>query len=110
MLDLQPDRLGAGSLAEHHVEDEVLHGRVEDLLHGMAQPVDLVDEQDVALAQAGEDRGQVAGALDGGAGGGPDLRAELRGDDVGQGRLSQARRAVEQDVVHRLGPMPRRRR
>jgi hypothetical protein len=108
VLDLQPHRARAGTLAQHHVQREVLHGRVQDLLHRVAQPVDLVDEQHVALAQRGEHRGQVAGALDGRTGGGADLRPHLGGHDVGQRRLAQPRRAVEQDVVDRLIALPRR--
>ena len=71
----------------------------------MAEPMDLVDEQDVALAQAGQDGGEIAGPLDGRARGRPDLGAHLGGDDVRQRRLAQPRRAVEQDVVDRLGSM-----
>ena len=59
------------------------------------------------LPRAGEDSGEVAGALDGRAGGRPDLRPHLGRHDVGERRLAQARRAVQQDVVDRLGPMLR---
>ena len=58
---VEADGAGARALAEHDVELEVLHGRVEDLLHGPAQPVDLVDEEHVAFGQVGEDGRQVAG-------------------------------------------------
>ena len=68
----------------------------------MVQAVDLVDEQDVALVEVGQDGGQVAGPLDGRAAGGVDGDAQLAGDDVGERRLAQAGRAVEQDVVGRL--------
>ena len=108
MLDLQPHRPCSRPLAENHVEGEILHGRVQDLLDHVAQPMDLVDEQDVALAQAGQHRGEVPGALDRGARGGPDLGTHLRCHDVGQRRLAQPWRAVQQDVVDRLGPMTRR--
>ena len=52
------------ALADHHVERVVLHRRVEDLLDRPVQAVDLVDEQDVALVEGGEDRGEVPGPLD----------------------------------------------
>ena len=58
-------------------------------------------------AEAGQHRRQVAGALDGGTGGGADLGAHLGGHDVGQRRLAEPRRAVQQDVVDRLGALPR---
>ena len=48
-------------LADHHVEREVLHGRIEDLLDRVVEAVDLVDEQDVPLVEVGQDRGEVAG-------------------------------------------------
>jgi hypothetical protein len=59
----------------------------------------LVYEEDVMAAQVGQDGRQVAGALDGGAGGRPDVNAYLGGDDIRQGSLAQAGRAVEQNVV-----------
>ena len=42
----------AGALADDDVEPEVLERRVEDLLDRAVEPVDLVDEEDVALARA----------------------------------------------------------
>lgn len=50
-------------------------------------------------AEVGDDGRQVAGALDGRAGGDADVDADLGGDDVGERGLSQAGRAIEQDVV-----------
>ena len=63
---VEPERAGARPLAEDDVELEVLHGRVEDLLHGPAQPVDLVHEQHVPLDQVRQDGGQVPGAASAG--------------------------------------------
>ena len=51
--------------AEDHVEAVVLHRRVEVLLHGGGEPVDLVDEEDVARRELGEQAGQVALLLEG---------------------------------------------
>ena len=50
----QVDRQRArrGALAHDDVEPEVLERRVEDLLRGAAEPVDLVDEEDVARLDA----------------------------------------------------------
>jgi hypothetical protein len=64
--------------------------------------VDFIDEEDIVALEVGQDSGQVAGALDGGTGGGLDIDAYLRGDDMGQAGLTQAGRPVEQDVVDRL--------
>ena len=75
---------------------------------GPGDPVDLVDEQHVALDQIGQDRGQVAGPLQRRAGGQPQRGAQFRGDDHRQRRLAQARRPGEQHVIRRgaaqLGP------
>jgi len=70
--------------------------------------VDLVDEQDVAFLERGQDRGQVAGPLDRGARGVLDVHAELARDDRRERRLAQAGWTVEEDVVRRLSPAARR--
>ena len=74
----EADAARARPLADHEVEGEVLHRRVEDLLDGAGEAVDLVDEEDVALLEVREDRGEVAGALDRRAGGGADWRRPSR--------------------------------
>ncbi len=59
-----------------------------------------------AVLEVGEDGDQVAGLLDGGAGGGADGRAHFVGDDVGGAGLAESGRAVQKDVVERLGAAP----
>ena len=108
-LEAEPERPRRRALADHHVERVVLHRRVEDLLDRAVEPVDLVDEQDVALVERGQDRGQVAGPLDGRSGGVLDVDPELAGDDRGEGGLAETGRSVQQDVVGRLSPAPGRR-
>ena len=106
----QRERLAAGIVivracmpcVERDVDLEVLHRRVEVLLDDGGQAVDLVDEQDVAAVELGEDADQVRALGQGGAVGDVDLRADLVGDDVGERGLAQARRAVEQRVLDRL--------
>ena len=80
--------------------------RVEDLLDGPGQAVDLVDEEHVAVLELGEDGGQVAGALDGRTRRGHVAHAHLVGDDGGEGGLAQPGRAGEQQVVDGLAPSP----
>ena len=48
---VERQRPRSGALADDDVEPEVLERRVEDLLDRAREPVDLVDEEDVALAQ-----------------------------------------------------------
>ena len=68
----------------------------------MIETVDLVDEEHVPLVQVGQDRREVAAPLDRRAAGQLDLHAQLVRDDVGERRLAEAGRAVQQDVVERL--------
>ena len=98
----QADARRRRALADDDVELEVLHRRVEDLLDGPRQPVDLVDEQHVVVAELGEDGGQVAGALERRAGRDVQVHAHLGGDDRRQRRLAEARRAGEEQVVDGL--------
>src|SRR5439155_2619926 len=97
-LQAEAQRPRRGPLADHHVDGEVLHRRIEDLFDRATEAVDLVDEEDVALLDAREDRGEVAGTLDGGPARVVDVHAELARDDRGEGRLADAGRAVEEDV------------
>ena len=94
---------GGGAFADDQVELKVLHRGIEDFLDGGLQAMDFVDEKDVARLQVGQDGGEVAGALDDGAGGGAEADAEFAGDDLGEGGLAEAGGAVEQDVVEGLG-------
>ena len=83
----------AGPWPDDDVEPEVLERRVEDLLDRPVQPVDLVHEQHVARLEPGEDRGEVALALERRPGDAADADAELLADDVGEARLAEAGRA-----------------
>jgi hypothetical protein len=98
-LEGQPQATRRRPLADHHVQGEILHGRVEDLLHGAVEAVDLVDEKDVAFVQRCQDCRQVPCPLDRRTAGVADVGAQLAGNDRGQGRLAQAGRAVQQHMV-----------
>ena len=97
-----------GSLPEHHRQLAVLHRRIERLLDGAAEAVDLVDEEDAAGLQRGEEGGDVGLALQRRAGGLDHRHAELGGDDVGERGLAEPGRAGEEDVVERLPAAARR--
>ena len=71
--------------------------------------MDLVDEEDVARLQIGQQRGEIAGALDDRPGGRAEADAQLARDDLRQRRLAEAGRAVEQHVIERLAALARRR-
>ena len=55
------DRARRRLLPDDEVELEILHGRIEDFLDRRIEPVNLVDEQDIALLEIGEERREVAG-------------------------------------------------
>jgi hypothetical protein len=63
--------------ADDEVELEVLHGGIEDLLHRRIEPVDLVDEEHVALFEVRQLRREVARLGDDRAGGGAEADAEF---------------------------------
>ncbi len=86
-------------LADHEVELEILHRRIEHFLDRRLQAVDLVDEQHIARLQIGQDGGQVAGLLNDRAGGCAETHAEFAGHDLGKGCLAEARWPVQQHMV-----------
>ena len=105
-LQLEPERVGAGPLADHDVDAAVLHRRIEQLLDRAVQAVDLVDEEDVLRLERGQDRGHVGLAVDGRARHDPKRRGHLDRDDARERRLAEARRAREEHVLARLTAAP----
>ena len=80
-------------LADDEVELEVLHRRIEDFLDRRIEPVDLVDEQHVAVFEIGEERGEIAGLGDHRARGRAEIDAELARHDLRERGLAEARAA-----------------
>ena len=101
-LEGEPQASRRGPLADHDVQREILHCRVEDLLHRAIQAVNLVDEEHVALVQRSQDGRQIPRPLDRRAAGVADVGAQLAGHDRRQGGLAQTGRAVQQDVIRRV--------
>ena len=97
--DLERDRRRSRALADDDVDAEVLHRHVEHLFGGPGHAVDLVEEQDLALGQAGQDGREVAGVLDRRAAGDAQRLLHLGRDDHRQRRLAEAGWAAEQYVV-----------
>ena len=86
----------------------VLHRRIENFLDRRIEPVDLVDEEHVAILEIGEERGEVAGLGDHRAGGRAEIDAELARHDLRERGLAQPGRPGEQHMVERLAPRARR--
>ncbi len=90
------------ALSDHQVERAILHRRIEDLLDCGGQAVDLVDEEDVALFEIGEQGRQIARFDDDRPRCGAKAHAELARDDLRERGLAQPWRAEEQYMVERL--------
>ncbi len=93
---------GGGALADDDVELEVFERGVELLFEDGLEAVDLVEEEDLLVAEVGEDGGEVALDLQGWAGGLLEADVELVGDDGGEGGFAEAGGAEEEDVVERF--------
>ena len=64
----QRDRARPGPLADDDVDAEVLHRDVQQLLGRAGEPVDLVEEEHLALLQGGQHGREVTRVLDGRSG------------------------------------------
>ena len=102
------DRAGGRAFADHQVERAVLHRGVEDFLDRGGQAVDLVDEQDVAVLEIGQQSGEVARLGDDRARGGAEADPHFARQDPGERGLAEAGRAEEQHMVERLAARFRR--
>ena len=76
---VEADRARRRAAPEDDVELEVLHGRIKQFLNRAAHAVDLVDEQDVARLEVGQDGGHVAAAHERRPGGDPQTGPHLEG-------------------------------
>src|SRR5262249_4406332 len=100
-------RPGRRPLADHDVDLVVLERGVKNLFDDRSEPVDLVDEEHVVRLEVGEERGEVAGALQDRTRSLAQVHAHLARDDVRERRLAQPRRTEEQHVVESFLPLPR---
>src|SRR5712664_1412446 len=90
---------GSGSLADDEVDAKIFHGGIEDFLNGGLEAMDFVEKEDFFCFQRGEDGGEVTFAIEERTGTGLDGDGQLVGDDLREGGLAEARRAVEQNMV-----------
>src|SRR5439155_852232 len=96
------DRSRVQALLHDEVDGEVLHRRIEELLHDPRQAMDLVDEEHVLLVQIAQNAEEIPAALDRRARRRDQCRPHLVGDDAGERGLAQPGWAVEEHVVHAL--------
>jgi len=95
-------RARRGTLPDDDVEFVVLERGVEFLFQHRLHAVDFVKEKHLALAQIGQDGGEVALDLEGGAGGLLEAHVEFIGNDGGKSGFAQAWRPEEKNVIERL--------
>src|SRR6185436_16758647 len=88
-------------------ELEIFHRGIEMFLHRWAQPMDLVNEENVALFQVCQQRGELSGLCNHRPRRGAKPNAELARDDLRQRGLAEAGGAYEQHVIQRLVALAR---
>ena len=69
--------------------------------------MNLIDKQDVILAQIGEDGSQITRTFDSRASRDLEIHIHLIGDYMGDGGFTQTRRAVQQDMIEAILAFPR---
>ena len=87
---------------DHNVDTVVLHRRVEIFLHNGGKAVNFVDEKHIVRFERSEQPCQIAGLVEHRTGGELEAHPEFVGNDIGEGCLSQAGRAVEEGVIERF--------
>ena len=95
------------SLIDDDVEPVILHRRIEIFFDRRLQPVNLVDEEDVAFFQAGQQSREFARFLDHWPTGVLHTHAHRVGDDMGERRLAEPWRSTQQDVLEDIAPLLR---
>ena len=96
------DTARGGTFADDEIEREILHCRVENLLYGTGQAVDLIDKENVALSKIGKQRSQIPFFLDSGTRGDVQIHTHLGGYDPGQRCFAETGRPVEQHMIERV--------
>ena len=92
------------SLVDDDIEFVILHRGIEILLDRRLEPMDLVNEKDIAFFQARQQSGQFARFFDHRSARVLDVHAHRVGDDVSQRRLPEPGRAAEQNVLKHVAP------
>jgi hypothetical protein len=90
-------------LVDDDIDPEILECGIKVLLDDLGEAVNFVDEENIALLEAGEESGQVTGFFNRRSGSGPDGGVHFCPEDVGEGGLAEAGRAAEKKMVEGLG-------
>lgn len=93
-------RACGGTLADHDVELVILHRRVQYFLDRFVEPMDLVDEEDIARFEVRKYRTEIADFFDGRTGSDADIHPHFFGDDIGESCFAEASRSIEKYVLY----------
>ena len=99
-LQSQTARLRA--LVDDDVEPIIFHRRIQIFFDRRLEPMDLVDEKDVAFFQTGEQTGEFARFFNHRAAGVFHVHTHGVGDDVSEGGFAEARRPAQQNVFEHV--------
>ncbi len=106
-LQGQLDGTRGGTFADHDVELEIFHGRIQHFFDHRREAMDLVDEQHIARLQVGQQRREIAGPFEHRTGGLAQIHAELARQDVRERGLAQSRRSENERVIQRFTALDR---
>ena len=86
-------------LADNQIQLIVFHCRIKDFFNSRIEPVDLVNEKNVALFQICEQSGEVPRFRNDRTGGRAEVHTKFARHDLGKGCFAEPGRPNEQDVV-----------
>src|SRR5262249_17110117 len=92
----------AGPLSNDEIDPEILHCGIEDFFDGRLQAMNFVEEENLALLERRENRGEIAFGFEKRAGAGLDGNFKFVGDDLCERGLAEAGRTVEEHVIERF--------
>jgi len=104
-LEGDVDGFGVHAAIDGEIDAEIFHGGVDEFLDDSREAMDLVDKEDVAALEVGEDAHEVAGSGEGGSGAGFEVGLHFVGDDVGKGGFAESGGAVEEDMLDGFGAL-----
>ena len=99
MWEIETNRASGWTFANYNIELIVFHGRIKDFLNSTTQTVDFVNKKHVAILKICEDRGEIAGTLDGRTRGDTEIGAQLMRNYICHGGFAKTWRTIEKDVI-----------
>src|SRR6266853_3632277 len=105
LWQIEPQTARLWSLVNDDIETVIFHGGVEVFFDRRLQPVNFVDEEHIALFQAGEKPCEFASFFDDRSAGVFDIHAHRVGDDVGKRRLAEPGRAAQENVLQHVAAL-----